>query len=261
MWDLSIVLSKGKNCFFFSLVTHTVWKNNMLTKQIPIICRMSDNIAVSSVHSLIYFRFWFIVWTRNRCLLSSSPQWLFPSKPLFFTVMDHLHVFLGCVEFCSNQSAASVGQNKARKGKWSHPIQITCMSVANMAVSTVVCLPSLLSRAWSSNISCLPCGLKKKTKFLASMLPFWLSFFLASKPNIYSCFNPTIFFWVAWIFFWMFIFCTWILSHDGLWIVLYWIALNEKLIKNDFFYKGFLVCMFTFQCWYLVCDWIRQWPQ
>lgn len=81
--------------------------------------------------------------------------------------------------------------------------------------------------------------------FLVSMSPFSLSFFFTSKSNIYSCFNPTVFFWVAWIFFWMFIFCTWILSHDGLWIVLYWIALNEKLIKNDFFYKGFFDLRFS----------------
>lgn len=58
------------------------------------------------------------------------------------TMIDHLHVFLGYIDSYSNHSGVERGN---------HPNQMTCMSVANMAVSSVVCLLSLLfSRAWFS---------------------------------------------------------------------------------------------------------------
>lgn len=37
-------------------------------------------------------------------------------------MMDHLHVFFGSIELCSNQSAASVGQNeKSKEGQMDSP--------------------------------------------------------------------------------------------------------------------------------------------
>lgn len=82
--------------------------------------------------------------------------------------------------------------------------------------------------------------------------------FFASKSDIYSCcFNPAIFSELHEFSFECLFFCTWILSHDELWIVSYWIALNEKLIKNDFFYKAFLIPVFTLQWWYLIL-WLAE---
>lgn len=135
----------------------------------------------------------FKVWTRNRRLSDSAP--------LFFrTVMDHLHVFSGVVESHSKGNAVSVGQNKTRG--WlerTQPIQMTCMSVANV----VVCrLFSLVPGPSTSLVS--PVVLKKKKIYYNNKNVFSLAccrfgyvfflIFFASKSNIYSCFNPTIFF-------------------------------------------------------------------
>lgn len=146
VWDLLWYFWRQNSLFLLTL--YTCVKNIMLTTSIPVICRMSDYLAL---HWFI-FAIWFMVWTRSCCLCPCHLSDSCPQSPYFFTLMDHLHVFLGSIDFGSNQSAASIRQNekKTSKGKWTHPIQITCMSVANMAVSAVVCLPSLLSRAWSS---------------------------------------------------------------------------------------------------------------
>lgn len=68
------------------------------------------------------FALWFIVWTKSCCLCPCHLSDSSPQSAYFFTMMDHLHVFLGSIELGYNQSAASIRQNeKNKEGKMDSP--------------------------------------------------------------------------------------------------------------------------------------------